>query len=242
MILILRKQTAGALALLVCLSALLIWCYPLSPQGFAPVFRPMQPAAIRVIIDPGHGGEDGGAVSPDGLPESGLNLQIGLMLRDLLIFSGQNVLMTRSDDRSLDNGEATVRGRKAADLKARVDLVNNNQPAVLLSIHQNSLPSSPVTHGAQVFWNQQEGADSLAQFIQDDLNLCANPGNEKHTRQIPSAVYLMKHCTVPGVLMECGFLSNSEETQKLQEPSYQRKLAAAIAAGYLRWYAGEEQT
>ena len=239
MILIFRKQTAVLAALLVGLSIGLLRAFPLSGWDPVPTLSPI-PAEVRVVIDPGHGGEDGGAVSPDGLPESGLNLEISRMLRDLLVLSGQAVTMTRSDDSSLDNGEATVRGRKAADLRARVELVNRSKPAVLLSIHQNSLPASPVTHGAQAFWNLQPGAEKLAQAIQDDLNRCANPGNEKHTRQIPTAVYLMKHCMAPGVLVECGFLSNAEETRRLGDPIYQRKLAAAIGAGYLRWAAGEE--
>ena len=105
--------------------------------------------------------------------------------------------------------------------------------AVLVSIHQNSLPSSPSTRGAQVFWNRQEGAEALAESVQTALNGAINAGNEKKAAQVPSSVYLMKEITVPGVLVECGFLSNAAETERLRDPAYQTKLAAAIAAGVL---------
>ena len=105
---------------------------------------------------------------------------------------------------------------------------------MLLSIHQNSLPSSAVTHGAQVFWNRQEGAEELAGVVQETLNAVINVGNEKQSKRIPDTIYLMKNVTAPAILVECGFLSNSAETMQLQQPSYQLKLAAAIAGGYLR--------
>ena len=134
----------------------------------------------------------------------------------------------------------TIRQRKVSDLKNRVALVNSTENAVLLSIHQNSLPSSVVTHGAQVFWNRQEGAEELAETVQDALNSSVNIGNEKRPKLIPITIYLMKNIAAPGIIVECGFLSNPEETNRLQQPDYQLKLAAAITAGYLRCAAGEE--
>ena len=205
-----------------------------------PVFAAGEDIPITVIVDPGHGGEDGGAVSANGVLESQLNLAVAAQVNDLLRFSGQRTIMTRADDQSIHTEGETIRARKASDIRNRVALVNGTEQAVLLSIHQNSLPSSPVTHGAQVFWNQQEGADLLAQIVQDSLNHTINPGNEKHPKQIPGTIYLMKHVTAPAILVECGFLSNAEETAKLQDPSYQMKLAAAITTGYLRCLAGEE--
>ena len=121
-----------------------------------------------------------------------------------------------------------------------MDLVNSTPDAVLLSIHQNSLPSFPSTHGAQVFWNRQEGSEVLAKVLQDTLNLSVNVGNGKEAKQISPTIYLMKHVTAPAVLVECGFLSNQAETALLKQPSYQRKLAMAITAGLLRGLAGEE--
>ena len=200
-------------------------------QAFSAVEKP----PVTVVIDPGHGGEDGGAVSPDGVQESHINLAVSKQLRDLLCFAGVQTVMTREEDVTIcDEGLGTIRARKASDIRNRVAIVNGTENAVLLSIHQNSLPSSTVTHGAQVFWNQQEGAEALAEAIQTSLNGSINVGNEKHTKQIPPTVYLMNHVTVPAVLVECGFLTNQEETRRLQDETYQRALAVSIAAGYLR--------
>lgn len=186
------------------------------------------------VVDPGHGGEDGGAVAADGTIESGLNLEIALRVNDILQFCGQKTIMTRTDDISIysDNAE-TLRQKKASDLKNRVALVNGTPNAILLSIHQNMLPNSPATHGAQVFYNRQEGSAELAAVLQSVLNLSINPNNEKTEKQISDSIYLMKNVTAPAVLVECGFLSNEEETAKLQDDGYQTQLAAAITAGIL---------
>ena len=241
MFILIRKRMILLAGLLLCVFILLA-VYILTGTTFqkVPVFAAGEDVPVTVIVDPGHGGEDGGAVSAAGVAESHLNLAIATQINDLLRFSGQRTIMTRADDQSIHTEGDTIRARKASDIRNRVALVNGTENAVLLSVHQNSLPSSPVTHGAQVFWNQQEGADLLAQVVQDSLNHTINPGNEKHPKQIPGTIYLMKHVTAPAILVECGFLSNAEETVKLQDPSYQMKLAAAITTGYLRCLAGEE--
>ena len=187
-----------------------------------------------LIIDPGHGGEDGGAVANDGTAESGINLSVALMVEDLARLAGWDTVMTRREDISIhDEGSETIREKKNSDLRNRVALCNSVEGGILISIHQNSLPSVPSVHGAQVFWNRQEGAEALAESVQTALNGAINAGNEKKAAQVPSSVYLMKEITVPGVLVECGFLSNAAETERLRDPAYQTKLAAAIAAGVL---------
>ena len=194
-----------------------------------------------LVIDPGHGGMDGGAVAADGTVEAGINLAVGLQMEALSELLGREVLLTRREDVSLhDEAAGSVRQKKVSDLKNRAGLANSVPGAVLVSIHQNSLPSSVVTHGAQVFWNRQEGARELASLVQDSLNRYVNAGNEKIPKQIQPTIYLMKHVTAPGIIVECGFLSNREETELLQDPEHQTRLAAAIAAGYLRCAAGEE--
>lgn len=241
MIVMIRKRIFLGSALFCCFFAVLAAVIWAGHARRVPVFAASGGVPVTVVIDPGHGGEDGGAVSSDGVEESQINLAVSLQVNDLLRLMGQRTVMTRSGDVSIcDEGLETIRQRKASDLKNRVALVNATPNAVLLSIHQNSLPSSPVTHGAQVFWNRQEGAEELALLAQDSLNGAVNAGNEKHAKQIPPTIYLMKNITAPGIIVECGFLSNAEETARLQEPSYQLKLAAAIAAGYLRCLAGEE--
>lgn len=242
-IILIRKRT---LIFLGCLSICLIGFFSLAlthrTSSMIPVFAAEREDPVITIIDAGHGGEDGGAVSSidQNVCESHLNLAISLRMNDLLRFTGQPTLMTRTEDLSIHTEGDTIRARKASDIRNRVTLVNETTGAVLLSIHQNSLPSSPVTHGAQVFWNHQNGSELLARLIQDSLNQTINPENPKQPRQIPKTIYLMNHVNTPAVLVECGFLSNGEETLKLQEPSYQIKLAAAIATGYLRCMSGEE--
>ncbi len=232
MVILLRKRDLLFSGLLCCFFfglAAVLW------KGTAvPSFSVWDDSPVTVVIDPGHGGEDGGAVSPGGVPESQINLAVSLRVHDLLRFAGRRTRLTRSEDITIcDEGLDTMRQRKSSDLKNRVRIVEETGNAILLSIHQNSLPSSPITHGAQVFWNRQEGAESLAEQVQDALNAGINSGNEKHPRQIPDSIYLMKNITVPGVLVECGFLSNGPETERLQDPDYQLRLAAAIAAGFL---------
>ena len=232
MVILLRKRDLLFSGLLCCFFfglAAVLW------KGTAvPSFSVWNDSPVTVVIDPGHGGEDGGAVSPGGVPESQINLAVSLRVHDLLRFAGRRTRLTRSEDITIcDEGLDTMRQRKSSDLKNRVRIVEETGNAILLSIHQSSLPSSPITHGAQVFWNRQEGAESLAEQVQDALNAGINSGNEKHPRQIPDSIYLMKNITVPGVLVECGFLSNGPETERLQDPDYQLRLAAAIAAGFL---------
>ena len=223
MIILIRKRHVAYVVLLCCFVAGLSAVLWHGNAAFTAAFAPGEEGASPVVVvDAGHGGEDGGAVAADGTVESGLNLAIARRVRDLLTFAGVPTTVTREGDAAIyDPGSATLREKKVSDLHNRVALVNELPGAVLLSIHQNSLPSSPSTRGAQVFWNQEA------------LNGAVNAGHEKKAAQVPSSVYLMKEITAPGVLVECGFLSNAAETEQLKDPAYQTKLAAAIAAGVL---------
>ena len=205
-----------------------------------PVIAPSSVSPVRpLILDAGHGGEDGGAVSPSGTVESQINLAVVLKLDDVLGLYGAPHTLLRREDVSLHDPEAnTLRAKKVSDLKNRVEMVNRTKNAVLVSIHQNSLPASPSVHGAQVFYNPVAGADTLAAAVQDALNASVNAGNEKQRKQIQDSIYLMKHVTAPAVLIECGFLSNNEETAMLRQPEYQKTLAISVAAGVL---AGREE-
>ena len=233
MVILIQKRffllCGGIFCFFICFGTLL-WQGNTTYRSVMAEASPAGRASVIAVIDPGHGGPDGGAASPDGVQESHINLDVAFRIRDLLAFCGQDSLMTRTEDISVHTPGA--KRWKASDLQNRVLLVNETENAVLLSIHQNSLPSSPVTHGAQVFHNQ-DGAP-LAAAVQAALNECINPGNEKQMKSAPSGVYLMKHIQTPGILVECGFLSNAEETLRLQEPSYQIKLATAVTAGFLR--------
>ena len=234
MVILIRKRHVACLILLCGFVAGLSAVLWHGSAAFTAVFAPAAEEPLVVVVDAGHGGEDGGAVSADGTVESGLNLSIARRVRDLLTFCGVSTAVTRpGEDAIYDPGSETLREKKVSDLHNRVELVNAIPGAVLLSIHQNSLPASPSTQGAQAFWNGQEGAQEIAESVQAALNTAVNAGREKKAAQVPSSVYLMKEITVPGVLVECGFLSNPEETQRLKDPTYQTKLAAAVTAGVL---------
>ena len=133
-----------------------------------PVFRPEGiPETPVIVIDAGHGGEDGGAVAADGTVESGINLAIAQDLDALLRFLGCETRMTRTEDAAIySDGARTLREKKASDLKNRVALVNETPNAVLLSIHQNSLPASRRVHGAQAFHARTEGSEALAERLE----------------------------------------------------------------------------
>lgn len=233
MVIVLRKRKIFVLTLFLCLAACLVlrigWQKTIEAAGEAHI-----PESRVFIIDAGHGGEDGGAVAADGTAESGINLAVALRLNELLQLYGQQTEMIRTEDVSLHTPELqTFRERKASDLKHRVERVNDRASAVLISIHQNSLPSVPSVHGAQAFYNRSDGAEELAENIQSALNTAINDGNEKKKRAIPEDIYLMNRVSAPAVLVECGFLSNAAETKKLQTSDHQLRLAAAILSGIL---------
>lgn len=183
---------------------------------------------VTLVIDPGHGGEDGGAVSCTGLPESGFNLEISLKLRDLLCFMGYSTKMLREADVSLHGPEAgTIAQKKVSDLKNRVKAVNKTENALFISIHQNQFPESRYS-GAQVFYAPTEGSQDLAEKTQALLVSALNP---KSSRRCKAAgeVYLLKNIRCTGILVECGFLSNPVEEARLRDGNYQRRLCCVLA-------------
>lgn len=181
-----------------------------------------------IIIDAGHGGEDGGAISCTGTAESQINLQIALKLRDLCHILGYRTLMIRTTDESVNTEGNTIAAKKISDLKQRVRIVNKTQDAILISIHQNIFPESRY-HGAQVFYNQIPGAKDLANCIQSIFVSTLNPGSNRQCKRA-DGVYLMQNIQRIGVLVECGFLSNPEEEALLRQTQYQQHICCVIAA------------
>lgn len=189
--------------------------------------------SYTLIIDAGHGGEDGGAVSLTGVAESRINLEIALRLESLFELYGVPVKMVRTEDVSLHAPDAsTLREKKRSDLGNRAALVQNTENAVLLSIHQNTYPE-PRYRGAQVFFAPTNGSKELAQKLQERLRIGLDPNNGRDARLIPDTVYLMNHVSCPAVLVECGFLTNPEEEQLLRQENYQKKLAVVLVSGIL---------
>lgn len=222
---------------ILCLTILVIGgMLMVSNRTLVPVFSQGQNQALPVcyVIDAGHGGEDGGAVSPDGIVESSLNLGIAQRLNGLMMFLGQETIMTRSGEEAVYSSDAqTLREKKRSDLHNRAAMINRQPNAVLVSIHQNSLPKATQVRGAQVFYNTVEDAQTLAQCVQSTLNETVNSAQPKEAKAIDASIYLMRQVQCPAILVECGFLSNTEETRMLQDYNYQKKLAAVIAAGVL---------
>ncbi len=203
---------------------------------FQSVFSPLSGGEERlIVIDAGHGGEDGGAVAPDGTVESGINLAVSKRLDALLSFLGRQTLMTRREDVSLHSPEAeTLRQKKVSDLKNRVAFINALENAVLISVHQNSLPSDSSVRGAQAFYAKTEGSDALAKAVQAALNTAVNE-RAKNEKAIYPGVYLMENVDHTAILVECGFLSNDAESKLLTQEEHQTKLALTIVGGYLAW-------
>ena len=181
-----------------------------------------------MIIDPGHGGEDGGAISCTGIVESAYNLDISLRLRDLFRLLGYDTQMTRSRDVSIYTKGETLAQKKMSDLKERVRIVSETENALLLSIHQNTFSDSRYS-GAQVFYADTDGSEALAKQLQSALTETLSQSGNRTCKK-SSGVYLMEHISCPGVLIECGFLSNPQEEAKLRDPDYQKLLCCAITA------------
>lgn len=186
-----------------------------------------------LVLDAGHGGEDGGAVSITGVPESEINLSIVLKLRDILGLYGVDPVLLREEDISLHDRDAgTLREKKRSDLKNRVEAIKAVKGGTLLSIHQNTYTSSRY-RGSHVFYAPTEGSQPLADHFQNSIKAALQPENERAVKRIPDTVYIMNHITCPAILIECGFLTNPEEEALLRDEEYQRKLAAVIAGAWL---------
>lgn len=182
-------------------------------------------AQTVIVIDAGHGGEDGGAVSVTGQKESELNLQIALRLNDLLRFLGVKTKMIRTEDISVYTKGETIAQKKVSDIHERVRIVEETPNALLVSIHQNHF-SEAKYRGAQVFY--AKGSEYLAEALQTMISVHADRNNHRQCKQIRD-VYLFEHISCEGVLIECGFLSNPAEELLLRDAVYQKKLAATIA-------------
>lgn len=196
-------------------------------RGFEPV----------LIIDAGHGGLDGGAVAADGTLESDVNLAVAQKLEFLSQFLGGRTVMTR-ERKDLDYPAelSTIQEKKVWDQKQRVALINSVEHGILISIHQNTYPD-PRPNGPQVFFAPASGGDALAELAQSMLKETLDPDNRRVAAPISESVYLMKHINCPGILVECGFLSNREEAAMLSSENYQSKLAIVLLSAFASYLA-----
>ena len=187
-----------------------------------------------IYLDPGHGGEDGGAVSITGVSESGINLEVALRLRDLLRLCGLQTEMTRDGDYAIYDADCeTIAQKKASDLRNRVALLQQSPGAILLSIHQNQFTDEKY-YGSQVFYNNGPESEHLARTMQEALRIGLDRENNREIKQA-EGVYLMEQIQNTAVLVECGFLSNREEEAKLRTDAYQKEIVCAISGGLMRF-------
>ena len=216
------------------LTAFFIWCGATfvrhrgtSAEDAAAPSRPI------IVIDAGHGGEDGGASGEDGTKEKDLNLLVAQSLADILTASGYDVRMTRTDDRLLYDlyGDLTdyTGHKKTYDLRNRLRFTEEAGADLLLSIHMNKFPQ-PQYSGLQVYYSPTAPESrTVAEVIRNYTKLYLQPENERETKAATSSIYLLHRIQRPAVMVECGFLSNEEELSRLKDDTYRRQLALVIA-------------
>ena len=209
------------------MAGLLLAAFYLLSKEAADVFTTIEDEK-RIVIDAGHGGEDPGVIGINGLKEKDINLQIAVGLKEELEKMGYQIFMMREKDTGLY--EQTERNKKAIDMQNRIAFIKEKKPVLTISIHQNSYPEASV-RGPQVFYYEDsvQGA-LLAKYIQEQLNRCLEVEHPRIAKGNKS-YYLLKRS--PGVLniVECGFLTNPQESELLQEKEYQNRIIKAIAAG-----------
>lgn len=184
-----------------------------------------------LVIDPGHGGIDGGAISESGAEESDINLQIALKMQALSALLGQNCTMTRETDTDNSNGE---KYSERNNLLKRAELANDTPNAVLISIHQNNYPS-PLVKGAEVMYSLNDKSRELGLITQDNLTTYLDTENRRVAHPAPESLLLTSSVKCPAILIECGFMSNPDEAQKLASDDYETKIAVVLISSYIQF-------
>lgn len=191
-------------------------------------------AGKTIVLDPGHGGADGGAVGKDGTLEKGISLSVAKQLQSYLQQTGAVVYLTREKDTDLaDPDTKGLARRKGEDIRKRLQFIEDKQADLFISVHLNALPSTKWS-GAQTFYYPKlDKSEHLAKMIQAEI--IRNLENTNRTALSLTGMYLLKHAEVPGALVEIGFLSNEQERKLLKKTEYQKKMAASIYQGILRY-------
>jgi N-acetylmuramoyl-L-alanine amidase len=188
-----------------------------------------------IVIDAGHGGEDGGAVA-NNIVEKDINLSISKKLKDIFKASGFIVITTRDKDKMINTNGSSLRERKVSDMKNRLELFNKNENNIVVSIHQNKFSQEKYS-GTQIFYSENNPqSETMAEYIRKNIAKLIQPENERTTKPADRSIYLLYNSKVPAVIVECGFISNYTEANKLKDNNYQKKLAFAIYSGVLEFY------
>ena len=182
-----------------------------------------------------HGGEDGGTQASDGTIEKDINLSIAEILRDMLIQGGFEVEMIREEDISVgDNSLETVRERKRSDLEKRVEIYNSDENNIVLSIHQNNFSESKY-NGTQIFYSDNTESQELSEYMRQAVVGLVQPDNERQCKPADDSIFVLRNAKVPAIIIECGFLSNPQELEKLKDYEYQKEIAFAIYMGFAEY-------
>ena len=188
-----------------------------------------------IVIDPGHGGEDGGAVGVTGIKEKDLNLKIALKLKEKLLNSGINVVMTRETDIMLCDKNQQKK-RKRTDFDNRIKIAQNYNNAIFISIHMNYFEDNSQS-GAQIFYSKNNPeSKEIASILREELKNSLNPNNKRQIKPSGKEIYLLSNLKIPACLIECGFISNPTEEQLLMSDNYQEKIAETIKNGLLKYF------
>jgi len=206
----------------------LFCCHTLMEQIVEPVSVSLSPDMTpTIVIDPGHGGFDGGAVVGN-VVEKDINLAVSLRLRDLMVVCGYRTIMTRESDVSTADTSPINKSKKVSDIHNRLKLLESCGNAVFISVHQNKFQQSRY-YGAQIFYSPNHPDSRLfAQCLQDRFRVLLQPENTREIKEAGDGLYLLYHAKTPAILAECGFLSNPEECRKLNTPEYQSQTAIAM--------------
>ena len=194
------------------------------------------PTYPTIIIDAGHGGEDGGAIGKNGAYEKDINLEIAKKLKAILDANGIPCVLTRTTDILLYDRNADYEGKKKKlDLLARREFAEGYDNAIFISIHQNSYPKEQYS-GFQAYYSPNDPTSkSLAVLIENSIRDSLQPQNNRASKQADSSIYLLDNLQCPSVLLECGFLSNQDECAMLCDEEYQNRLCEAIASGIINF-------
>ncbi|WP_298529517.1 N-acetylmuramoyl-L-alanine amidase [uncultured Ruminococcus sp.] len=192
-----------------------------------------------IVLDAGHGGADGGCSSAEGVPEKGINLNILLKLRDILLLNGYEVEVTRDTDISIhDSGIEGLANQKSSDMDNRLAVFNKYDNALCLSIHQNQF-TQPQYRGAQMFYSATNPAsEALARSLQGSFRTLLQPDNDREIKQCGKELFLCYFSENPTVMAECGFLSNPDEAAMLNTDEYQTKIALTLFSGISTYISG----
>ncbi len=222
-----------------CLIVALLLFFSFPKKESSPVSRDIltdQSSFPTIIIDAGHGGEDGGAQSDSGLLEKDINLSISRFLKCYLDISGFDTYMIREDDRQIyDSDCKTLREKKVSDIHNRTEICNSNENSIYVSIHQNKFSDKKYS-GAQVFYSSNTAkSEELAGCIRESLISLLQPQNTRQIKESGEDIYILHNATNPCVLIECGFLSNDAESKLLADEQYRKKMAFSVYLGIVEY-------